>query len=148
MILRMNPIRIQNYIAIFVVTVLMGIVFLVANAVQSGKSETQIDASVIAKKTLFFRDLPDGSVGVISASNGKMIAQVEGQAGFVRGILRALARERRIQEITSDDAFELMSRSDGRLTLVDLATGNRIDLESFGRDNAAQFAAFLNSTGQ
>ena len=103
---------------------------------------------MIAKKTLFFRDLPDGSVGVISASSGKMIAQVEGQAGFVRGILRALARERRIQQITSDDAFELMSRSDGRLTLVDLATGNRIDLESFGRDNAAQFAAFLNSAGQ
>jgi len=148
MILRMNPIRIQNYIALFVVTVLVGIILLVANAVQSGKSEIQADASVIAKKTLFFRDLPDGSVGVISASSGKMIAQVEGQAGFVRGILRALARERRIQQITSDDAFELMSRSDGRLTLVDLATGNRIDLESFGRDNAAQFAAFLNSTGQ
>jgi putative photosynthetic complex assembly protein len=148
MILRMNPIRIQNYIALFVVTVLVGIILLVANAVQPGKSETQTDASVIAKKTLFFRDLPDGSVGVISASSGKMIAQVEGQAGFVRGILRALARERRIQQITSDDAFELMSRSDGRLTLVDLATGNRIDLESFGRDNAAQFAAFLNSAGQ
>lgn len=148
MILRMNPIRIQNYIALAVVIVLVGVVFLVANSVQSGKSETQVDASVIAKKTLFFRDLPDGSVGVISASDGKMIAQVEGQAGFVRGILRALARERRIQEITSDDAFELMSRSDGRLTLVDLATGNRIDLESFGRDNAAQFAAFLNSAGQ
>lgn len=148
MILRMNTIRIQNYIALFVVIVLAGIVFLVANTIQSGKSETQADASVIAKKTLFFRDLPDGSVGVISASSGKMIAQVEGQAGFVRGILRALARERRIQQITSDDAFELMSRSDGRLTLVDLATGNRIDLESFGRDNAAQFAAFLNSAGQ
>ena len=148
MILRINPIHIQNYIALFVVTVLVGIILLVANAVQSGKSETQADASVIAKKTLFFRDLPDGSVGVISASSGKMIAQVEGQAGFVRGILRALARERRIQQITSDDAFELMSRSDGRLTLVDLATGNRIDLESFGRDNAAQFAAFLNSAGQ
>lgn len=148
MILRMNPIRIQNYIALAVVIVLVGVVFLVANSVQSGKSETQVDASVIAKKTLFFRDLPDGSVGVISASDGKMIAQVEGQAGFVRGILRALARERRIQEITSDNAFELMSRSDGRLTLVDLATGNRIDLESFGRDNAAQFAAFLNGAGQ
>jgi putative photosynthetic complex assembly protein len=148
MILRMNPIRMQNYIAVFVLIVLVGVVFLVANTVHSGKSEAQVDASVIAKKTLFFRDLPDGSVGVISASSGRMIAQVEGQAGFVRGILRALARERRIQQITSDDAFELMSRSDGRLTLVDLATGNRIDLESFGRDNAAQFAAFLNSAGQ
>ena len=148
MILRMNPIRMQNYVALLVVATLMGVVYLVANTVQSGKLESQVDANVIAKKTLFFRDLPDGSVGVISASSGKMIAQVEGQAGFVRGILRALARERRIRQITGDDAFELISRSDGRLTLVDLATGNRIDLESFGRDNAAQFAAFLNSAGQ
>lgn len=148
MILRMNPIRMQNYIALFVVFVLVGVVFLVANTVQSGKLESQLDADVLVKKTLFFRDLPDGSVGVVSASSGKMIAKVEGEAGFVRGILRALARERRIRQITSDDAFELMSRSDGRLTLIDLATGNRIDLESFGRDNAAQFAAFLNSTGQ
>ena len=49
-----------------------------------------------------------------------------------------------IRQISSDDAFELISRADGRLTLVDLATNNRIDLESFGKDNAAEFAAFLN----
>lgn len=148
MILRMNPIRTQNYIALFVVALLMGVVLSVGSAVRSGKSESQVDANVISKKTLFFRDLPDGSVGIVSAESGKMIAQVEGQAGFVRGIMRALARERRIRQITSDDAFELTSHTDGRLTLVDLATGNRIDLESFGRDNAAQFAAFLNSVGQ
>jgi len=64
----------------------------------------------------------------------------------VRGILRAMARERRIRHITSDDAFSLISHSDGRLTLVDPATQNRIDLESFGKDNAAEFAAFLNSS--
>jgi putative photosynthetic complex assembly protein len=81
---------------------------------------------------------------VISADNGQMIAQVEGQAVFVRWILRALARDRRIRQISSDDAFELISRADGRLTLIDLATNNRIDLESFGKDNAAEFAAFLN----
>ena len=56
-----------------------------------------------------------------------------------------MARERRIRQITSDEAFLLISHSDGRLTLVDPATQNRIDLESFGKDNAAEFAAFLNS---
>jgi putative photosynthetic complex assembly protein len=74
-----------------------------------------------------------------------MIAQVEGQAGFIRGILRAMARDRRMYQISSDDAFELVSRSDGRLTLIDLATNHRIDLEAFGKDNAAEFAAFLNT---
>ncbi|OWF65404.1 hypothetical protein B6A14_06270 [Polynucleobacter hirudinilacicola] len=145
MILRMNATQMQNYIALFIASLLMAIILLIANYVQSGKSEPQVDAAVITKKTLHFRDLPNGAVGVISADNGQMIAQVEGQAGFVRGILRALARDRRIRQISSDDAFELVSRSDGRLTLIDLATNNRIDLESFGKDNAAEFAAFLTS---
>jgi putative photosynthetic complex assembly protein len=145
MILRMNAVQMQNYIALFIASLLAVLVFLVAGYVQSGKVEHQIDAGVVAKKTLYFKDLPNGSVGVISADSGQMIAQVEGQAGFVRGILRALARDRRIRQITSDDAFELVSRSDGRLTLTDLATKNRIDLESFGKDNAAEFAAFLNN---
>ena len=145
MILRMNPVQMQNYIALFIASLLAVLVFLVAGYVQSGKVDYQVDAGVVAKKTLYFKDLPNGSVGVISADSGQMIAQVEGQAGFVRGILRALARDRRIRQITSDDAFELVSRSDGRLTLTDLATKNRIDLESFGKDNAAEFAAFLNN---
>jgi putative photosynthetic complex assembly protein len=146
MILRMNTAQMQNYIALFIASILAVVVLLIASYVQSGKIEPQVDAGVVAKKTLHFRDLPNGAVGVISAENGQMIAQVEGQAGFVRGILRALARDRRIRQISSDDAFELVSRSDGRLTLTDLATKNRIDLESFGKDNAAEFAAFLNNT--
>ena len=146
MILRMNTVQMQNYIALFIASMLAVVVLLIASYVQSGKIEPQVDAGVVAKKTLHFRDLPNGAVGVVSAESGQMIAQVEGQAGFVRGILRALARDRRIRQISSDDAFELVSRSDGRLTLIDLATKNRIDLESFGKDNAAEFAAFLNNT--
>ena len=143
MILRLNTIQMQNYIALIIVSLLAVVVLLIGNFVQSGKLEHQADASIVAKKMLHFRDLPSGAVGVISADNGQMIAQVEGQAGFVRGILRALARDRRIRQISSDDAFELISRTDGRLTLIDLATNNRIDLESFGKDNAAEFATFL-----
>ena len=143
MILRMNTIQMQNYIALLIVSLLAVVILLVGNFVRSGKLEHQADADVVAQKTLYFRDLPSGAVGVISVDSGQMIAQVEGQAGFVRGILRALARERRIRQISGDDAFELISRTDGRLTLIDLATNNRIDLEAFGKDNAAEFAAFL-----
>jgi len=145
MILRMNTIRMQNYLALMIASFLAVVVLLVANYVRSGKLEHQADADVIVKKTLHFRDLPNGAVGVISADTGQIITQVEGQAGFVRGILRAMARDRRIRQLSNDDAFELVSHSDGRLTLIDLATNHRIDLESFGKDNAAEFAAFLNS---
>ena len=146
MILRMNTVQMQNYIALFVASLLAVVVLLVATYDRPGNIGQQADVDVVAKRILHFRDLPDGSIAVISADNGQMIAAIEGQAGCIRGILRALARDRRIRQISSDDAFELVSHSDGRLTLIDLATKNRIDLESFGKDNAAEFAAFLNKT--
>ena len=51
MILRMNTIQMQNYIALFVVSLLAAVVFIVANYVQSGQLQRQADADVIAKKT-------------------------------------------------------------------------------------------------
>ena len=84
MILRMNTIQMQNYIALFIVSLLAVVILLIGNYVQTGKLEHQADADVVSKKTLHFRDLPSGAVGVISADNGQMIAQVEGQAVFVR----------------------------------------------------------------
>jgi putative photosynthetic complex assembly protein len=145
MILQMTNARKQNYIGLLILIALAMVVLSVGSYMKTRVPEQQVDASVLVQKDFFFRDLPDGSIGVISANNGETIAIVTGQAGFVRGILRAMARERRIRQITSDDAFELISHTDGRLTLIDPATSNRIDLESFGKDNAAEFAAFLNS---
>ena len=145
MILQMTTARKQNYIGLLIFMALAMVVLSVSSFMKNGVLERQADASVLSQKDLYFRDLPDGAIGVIAANNGETIAIVTGQAGFVRGILRAMARERRIRQITSDVPFELISHTDGRLTLMDPATHNRIDLESFGKDNAAEFAVFLNS---
>ena len=66
-----------------------------------------------------------------------------GENGFFRGALRGLARERRRAGLGSEQPFQLIGRADGRLTLTDPATGQRIDLESFGPTNAAVFARFM-----
>jgi len=63
-----------------------------------------------------------------------------GEQGFVRGILRTLSRERMRRGIGSGPTFELIGHTDGRLTLLDPATGHRINLESFGPTNMASFA--------
>jgi putative photosynthetic complex assembly protein len=89
----------------------------------------------------------DGSIAVVSAPDGQVVKVIEGEAGFVRGILRAMARERRIKEVNQAIPFELIARADGRLTLLDPATGNRIDLESFGKDNVIEFAVLLKPQG-
>ena len=58
----------------------------------------------------------------------------------MRGILRTLSRERMRRGIGSGPSFELIGHTDGRLTLLDPATGQRINLESFGPTNMASFA--------
>ena len=109
----------------------------------SGSGIRAPDAQPVVQRSLRFEDRPDGSVAVLDAKSGQQIDSVQGEAGFLRGALRAMARERRKQGLGAEPAFELIARADGRLTLVDPATGERIDLESFGPTNAATFARLL-----
>lgn len=101
------------------------------------------DAPTVASRSLRFEDRPDGGVAVIDARSGQEIQRVQGEAGFLRGALRALARERMKRDIGSG-ARPSNRSPDGRLTLADPATGERLDLESFGPSNAAVFAGLLN----
>ena len=61
----------------------------------------------------------------------------------MRGALRALTRERHARGIGAVPPFELLAHIDGSITLADPSTGQRVDLESFGPTNTAEFARFL-----
>lgn len=123
---------------------LFAAVLSVATVRLSGTNVHEPDAPTIASRSLRFEDRPDGSVAVIDAATGQLVRAVQGEAGFLRGALRALARERKKRDLGSGPPFELLARADGRLTLADPATGERLDLESFGPTNAAVFAGLLN----
>jgi putative photosynthetic complex assembly protein len=99
-------------------------------------------------RELRFADRADGAVIVLDATSGRTIEALHGEQGFLRGVLRGLAQERRRRGLGSERAFLLMVGGDGRLALVDPATHRRIDLESFGRDQAAQFARWLDESAE
>lgn len=109
----------------------------------SGMTIRTPDAPAQVVRALRFEDRPDGAVAVIDATTGRTVQMVEGQAGFVRGTLRGLARERKRSGFGPEQPFELIGRADGRLTLSDPVTGRLVDLESFGPSNAAVFASLL-----
>lgn len=117
----------------------------VASVRLSGISaQQQADAPTVALRHLHFEDVADGSLAVRDASTGALLNHIAaGTHGFVRSTVRGLARERLRQGLGATQPFELHARADGRLTLVDPATGRRIDLESFGTSNAAVFARLL-----
>lgn len=118
----------------------------VAAVRMSGTEIRSPDAAPVLTRSLRFEDRNDGSVAIIDAPSGQEVQRVEGEAGFLRGALRAMARERRMRGIGPEAAFELIGRADGRMTLVDPATGQRIDLDSFGPTNAGSFVHLLTAS--
>ena len=109
----------------------------------TGNGPDQLAAATISERLLRFEDRPDGGVAVIDGVTGKLLTTMTGEQGFFRGAVRALARDRTARKVGPEQPFKLISRTDGRLTLFDPVSGQRVDLESFGPTNAAVFAPFL-----
>ncbi len=131
-------------LAIAVLLVLAGVIALVAMQRSApGSATTQDTTEVSQLRVLRFDDMPDGSVAVIDVNTNQLVQRFEGEQGFLRGTLRAMTRERRLNGLGAGQPFELILLRDGRLTLHDPATGMRIALESFGSTNTGVFARLL-----
>jgi putative photosynthetic complex assembly protein len=109
----------------------------------TGNGPDQRAAAPTVQRSLVFLDQKDGGVLVADGLTGATLTVLQGEQGFVRGALRALSRERFSRGIGSSQPFDLIARVDGRVTLMDPSTGHRVDLESFGPTNTAEFARFL-----
>jgi putative photosynthetic complex assembly protein len=94
-------------------------------------------------RQLRFVDQPGGAVAAIDVTSGQLVQRYEGEQGFLRGTLRAMARQRKLNGVGPAEPFELILHADGRLTLHDPATGTKIALESFGSRNIGVFAQLL-----
>jgi putative photosynthetic complex assembly protein len=94
---------------------------------------------------LTFVDRSDGAVEVDDADHGNATIHVvpAGTNGFLRGVLRGLARARRNEHVGAAPPFTLTRWADGQMTLADPQTGQHISLEVFGPANSRPFAQLL-----
>ncbi len=100
--------------------------------------------AAVTAVSLRFADAADGSIKVSDAVSGAQVSTVApGTGGFVRGVMRGMARDRIARHIGEAPPFRLSRDHAGQLWLQDSATGRLIDLEAFGSGNRASFAAFL-----
>lgn len=100
--------------------------------------------AAIESHDLRFADRADGAVVVSETGSGRIVEIIPpGTNGFLRSVMRGLARDRKRQDIGQEAAFRLARWADGRLLLEDAATGRRIDLGAFGPTNAEAFAHVL-----
>ncbi len=109
-------------------------------------ARTEAHVAPAQMRQLSFTDRGDGAVVVRDMTTGETVrVLVDGVPGngFVRGVMRGMARERHIRGVGMAPPFTLTLWKNGTLSLEDKSTGRAIELGSFGPDNRAAFAALL-----
>ena len=103
----------------------------------------QTHVAQVSERLLLFAD-QNGFVRVSDARTGQTVAMIgqEG-SGFIRGVMRGLARERRMYGFDAARPFRLTLYADSELTLTDTATNRLIELGGFGETNRAAFLKLL-----
>ena len=140
-----RPASLQLPILAIALAVLVTIALVFSNpsrdvTVSAAKDRSQ----ALASRDIRFEDQADGSIRVIDAKLLEQIALVAPASnGFLRGAVRGLVRERKLQGLGNTVPFTVVLLPDRRLVLHDAATGHEIDLASFGSTNAAVFAELL-----
>lgn len=114
---------------------------------QSSPVASRAAANVVAVKVrdLRFVDQADGALGIVDAKSGETAGGVAvgSTSGFIRGVMRGLARDRHKRGIGIEPPFRLTLWANGQLSLTDLATERTVELSGFGDTNRAAFMALL-----
>jgi putative photosynthetic complex assembly protein len=99
---------------------------------------------LLFSRDLLFDDTSTGSVQIRDAHSGVLIDEiVPGKDGFVRMVMRTLARDRMLAGGSKTTPFTLARWDDGHLTISDPSTGRRVELVGFGATNEEAFSKLL-----
>lgn len=136
------------------VAILLSFVFLSAVAVRAGFMPVSASPVLLRQsehlkpvvvRNLSFVDQKSGGVQIIDIDRQIVVETIipGTPSGFIRGVMRGLARERRMHHVGPAAPFRLESWPDGELSLTDLSTKRTIELTAFGPTNRASFAKLL-----
>ncbi len=107
--------------------------------------------NIVDQRQLRFIDGGGGTVEVFevnAGANDLLVHVIEsGDGGFVRGVLRSMARARRAQGIDDEHPFVVIQLASGTVLLEDPATEQRIDLQAFGPASIEAFKTLLVDAG-
>jgi putative photosynthetic complex assembly protein len=102
--------------------------------------------TLVEARDIWFEINDDGNVVVNDAGDNSRIFLLEGdQYGFLRGMVRAFAHDRKTAGAGTEKPYRLEIFSDGRLTLTDSVTNRVTVLNAFGPTNIAKFTMFFKS---
>ncbi|MEM6543319.1 MAG: photosynthetic complex assembly protein PuhC [Pseudomonadota bacterium] len=102
------------------------------------------NSQLLESRSLIFDDVSKGVIQVFDANTRELILTAgPGEEVFLRTVMRGLAQRRQLVSSNTGAPFQLARFSDGRLVVHDEISGERIELNAFGPDNAAAFDRLL-----
>ncbi len=101
------------------------------------------DMPILEERTIRIFGEMDGSAVVTFADGAPDIVLSAEEGGFVSGMTRALGHERGLAGVAATDPVRLVRHGDGRLSLIDDATGWEAQIIGFGKDNTAAFERLM-----
>ncbi len=101
------------------------------------------DGAIVAERIIYLQGTPTGAARILDANGDEIIRYATGDGGFVSTIDRVIRRERLRNKVANDGVLHVRMREGERLSIFDPSTGREIELEAFGRDNIAKFAALV-----
>ena len=120
---------------------IVGSIALAASARSARLAHPEPEVAPIASIDLRFEDRSDGTIAVLDANTERPLTTVAaGSNGFVRGVLRGMFRQRKIDSLGRAARFTLAREQNNRLTLTDPENHRRIELDAFGPTNTEAFA--------
>ncbi|OUW05396.1 MAG: hypothetical protein CBD16_01050 [Betaproteobacteria bacterium TMED156] len=129
---------------IFLLILFVVIVFFIASNKKNNEEQVK-DFSVESSRLLHFYDTSEGKI-LITDQRGKKISVVGNEGGFMRAVLRSLAKERISFGVGPEEPFEITASKNGLISIIDPVTGRKIDVSSFGKNNAEIFTTLLFKT--
>jgi len=102
------------------------------------------DGPMVGSRSLVFSDATNGGIDVYDAIAHRNVFQVPPNSDqFLRGAIRSLARSRRAAHVEPSEPFILTQWENGRMTLDDPSTGERVSISSFGPTQVESFRVLL-----
>lgn len=110
-------------------------------------ADPTLPAPFLESRELRFEDRPDGALAVYDTANGQVVEVLTADStGFLKGVLRGFARERKLHKLAEEvGVLRLARQADGLLMLKDPLTGREVFLGAFGPTNEEVFARLLAS---
>jgi putative photosynthetic complex assembly protein len=138
-----NPEMIPRPLLLAMLGLVLATLALTTFSVVTGREKVgqPIDAAIVQQRSVILQGKSAQAVTVLD-ENGQLLMDLP-HGGFITVIQSGLHRARTVARVDQSLPVRIVEYANGRLTVIDDATGWSAELGAFGNDNRAAFARLL-----